>query len=596
MVVMPIPQIAIGDFDTAEIKEVQDALNACSEISNLHGPVNYQLPLSSSAKTLKWSFQFLLKERVDACICIDESFPLSSPIIFINKKYFCKWPHVEKFGKLCLFKPSTIFKQSDLKDIITYYIKKSFKLLNESIQGSNINDFKDEIQSYWEICAYSNYSKPVISILKPPFSTRVVTCWFGNHFILLAEKESQANKWLSNYSNLKNPQKLNFFNSILVNIGDNVIKPCNYPKTGNGLLRIFNDFKIVIDNEIKEIFATNPPLMIVNIAINTVYGDCIISSIQKSPEKSDLTKGGFRSIKNQPFELLKNRMFTSKSQNSNVTRADTSWVHGRDQNPKISILSEKVVTVIGCGSIGSAVSELLLKSGIGTINIIDGELLTTSNVSRHVLGMNSINKFKSLELGSKFRKAYPHCTVEAWYKNWQDIGNIYHTLESSDLILELTADKFSLQKLNRWHLNDNGRKTPVIYGYTENKATAGFCLTIGEDGGCIECAQDEFGEYKLKIINWPKDSLHQEPGCGAEFVSYGAVQLQSTTSLISKKALNILLKTPRESELECWIDNKQTVASLGGKWTEEWKKHNCFKDEGYLIFSQLIEKACPLCA
>lgn len=587
-------------MERSVIESIENTLLSDPHIGNLKVSDRGRLSQADKNFCQKWDFQFLLPEMVCASLRIDSDFPHSWPEIFIGKKYFCEWPHVEKNGKLCLFRPSEISDQSDERRIIACAIKRAYDLLRDSIKRENTADFRDEMHSYWEQCAPHRTSMRIISIVKSPFKTKIVSAYWAKSFVLLADNPKQAKQWLTNYYDCRYEAEYKFSNSIFVDIGKKIICPRSYPKNGNGFLRLLEDFDIDIDDEIQRAFTDLPPFIIIGINVETKHGDCLVALIQKTPAIVNLCKGGFRKISNLPLWLFKNRIFGLKLQNKNIERADVSWVHGRDRNrDAVDDLSGKTVTIIGCGSVGSSVAELLLKSGVGKMYLIDGDDLSTANVSRHVLGMDSTGKNKSLALHSAFRKSYPHATIKAYSQNWDRIEEkeIRKVFQSSDLILELTADKFSLQKLNIWHANENKRNTPIIYGYTENHAAAGFCITIGQNGGDIECALDKWGRYALKITKWPDDDIHQEAGCGAEFASYGAIELQYTTGLIARKAVEVLLQPyPLTSEIKCWVADKKTVVAAGGQWTKQWKDHPSFRDEGFITFSEEIEEDFQQCA
>ena len=574
-------------MDKKTIKSIENALRSNDYISNFKASDDICPSLFGEEFCQKWDFHFLLPRVIFASLCVKPDFPHSRPIIFIEKKHFRKWPHVEINGKLCLSEPP----EMDPKRIIAYTIKDAYDLLRDSIKGENIADFRDEMQSYWKQCAPHKAKIRIISIVSPPFKTKIVSAYQNEDFILLADNTEQAKQWLSNYYGPTSKKGCTFFNSIFVNIGNKIICPLDYPKNGVEFLKLLDPFYTRINNEIWKAFADSKSLIVTCINVETERGDCLVASIQNRPNKDKISKGGFRGVDKLSIPLFKNRLFSSKPQNSNVERADVSWIYGRDKNrKKVNILSKKNVTIIGCGSVGSSVAELLLKSGVGKMHLIDGDKLSTANVSRHVLGMNSYCGFKSIELCSKFRKSYPHAKIEADPDYWHEIKEFEEIFESSDLILELTADKYSFLKLNAWHTKTNKRNTPIIYGYTENHAVAGFCITIGKSGGDIECALDKQGQYQLQITKWPDGHIHQEAGCGAEFASYGAIELQYTTSLIARKAIEILLQQcPLISEIKCWVADKETVEAAGGEWDEEWKGcRSFFRDEGFLIFSKKL--------
>lgn len=48
-------------------------------------------------------------------------------------------------------------------------------------------------------------------------------------------------------------------------------------------------------------------------------------------------------------------------------------------------LSEAVVTIIGCGALGSAIAETLVRAGVGEIHLVDRDYVETSNLQRQQL-------------------------------------------------------------------------------------------------------------------------------------------------------------------------------------------------------------------
>ncbi len=53
-------------------------------------------------------------------------------------------------------------------------------------------------------------------------------------------------------------------------------------------------------------------------------------------------------------------------------------------------LSQRAVTIVGVGAIGSFVADLLVRSGIGLLSLVDGEILRPGNVVRHLAGLGLV--------------------------------------------------------------------------------------------------------------------------------------------------------------------------------------------------------------
>ena len=57
-------------------------------------------------------------------------------------------------------------------------------------------------------------------------------------------------------------------------------------------------------------------------------------------------------------------------------------------------LHEKSVLLIGCGSVGGFLAENLCQCGVGSLDILDNDILSVDNVHRHVLGFGDAVKGK----------------------------------------------------------------------------------------------------------------------------------------------------------------------------------------------------------
>lgn len=77
------------------------------------------------------------------------------------------------------------------------------------------------------------------------------------------------------------------------------------------------------------------------------------------------------------------------------------------------ILKNKMVSVIGCGALGSELADSLAKSGIGQMMLVDKEELKVHNVVRHTSGLDRVN--------------WPKVTAMHYYLLLHNPFVIYHT-------------------------------------------------------------------------------------------------------------------------------------------------------------------------
>lgn len=83
-------------------------------------------------------------------------------------------------------------------------------------------------------------------------------------------------------------------------------------------------------------------------------------------------------------------------------------------------LSGKLVSIVGCGSFGSALADMLVRAGLGKIILIDPELLSIENIGRHVLTSRDVGRAKVDALAERLREINPELDVDARRQRFQD--------------------------------------------------------------------------------------------------------------------------------------------------------------------------------
>ena len=78
------------------------------------------------------------------------------------------------------------------------------------------------------------------------------------------------------------------------------------------------------------------------------------------------------------------------------------------RNPKTyEIFSKKRVSLVGCGSVGSALGEMLVRAGIGELWLTDPDTLAPENLSRHVLTGADLGRPKAASAADACRALNP---------------------------------------------------------------------------------------------------------------------------------------------------------------------------------------------
>ena len=147
------------------------------------------------------------------------------------------------------------------------------------------------------------------------------------------------------------------------------------------------------------------------------------------------------------------------------------------RNPKErAALSGETVSVIGCGSVGSAVADMLVRAGLGRIVLIDPETLAIENVGRHILTARDVGQPKAIALAAHLREINPELAVESRVERFS----------AAEGLLASCVDSYRCQSMiNAVSL---ARRLPAVYAGIYGAAHAGevFCSVPGRTA-CLEC-------------------------------------------------------------------------------------------------------------
>ena len=208
-----------------------------------------------------------------------------------------------------------------------------------------------------------------------------------------------------------------------------------------------------------------------------------------------------------------------------------------------------------------------MQAGVGETILIDGDSLTTANISRHALGIGDIGFNKASTLQGALRRQFPHLTFDhAFPKRFERLSSkeLDH-LADADLIITAGIDFDGEAALDAW------RRTlpqPPAYMSTwvEAYAAAGHAVLLFGNKSILEgFAADERPRFRL--TDWPDvaGSLIVEAGCGNTFQPHGIVDLHPTVGLAANLALDTLLDKVPASCRRVWMGDPAIVESNGGK-------------------------------
>ena len=99
------------------------------------------------------------------------------------------------------------------------------------------------------------------------------------------------------------------------------------------------------------------------------------------------------------------------------------------------IMSSKVL-IVGLGGLGCAAAENLVRAGIGTIGLIDNDIVSLSNIHRQSLfNSKDIKKSKVSVAASKLKQINPLTKIKT-YKSRLNENNIEKIIKNYELIID----------------------------------------------------------------------------------------------------------------------------------------------------------------
>jgi len=157
--------------------------------------------------------------------------------------------------------------------------------------------------------------------------------------------------------------------------------------------------------------------------------------------------------------------------------ANTIFARNPDER---NALSQKHIAIVGCGSIGGAVADIAARTGVGTLTLIDPDVVSPENIGRHVLTPHAIGERKADALSSHLVSINPELVVNPLCRAFS--GDF---AETPDLIIS-AVDSFQCESLiNIYAL---GAKVPAIYAGVWGEASVGeLCYVIPGKTPCYHC-------------------------------------------------------------------------------------------------------------
>lgn len=525
-------------------------------------------------------------------------FPAVPPRIAVEdgEQWHLRIPHIESNGCVCLFPGQTSADQSNIGEVIDSVVARAVRTIRDGISGVNRGDFLTEVESYWKPDPDQKHSR-IFFIGNPAPPSRLVWSASVGRTVLVGDSKRQCIDWLENFHRgAKFRQQIE--NSLLLHTARGIY-PDGYFESSGDLIRYVEIHHPDQLNNLASLVTRSSRHPKVFLAMESGNGTALLAGFLtwKGPIVAPRSApyipqtglmNGFRNGKVSAPALV-GKFREGKFSRTPVFRAYPEWIHTRGGAAGIANLVDKSVVLIGAGSLGADVAQLLSNAGLQKLTIVDNDLLSMDNIGRHLLGAREVGMDKSVALRKHLLGQFPHVRINSYTKKWEALlDEDDFPLFKSDLIISLTGEWPSDSRLN---IELRARGGPLaIFGWTEPHGLAGHALLVAPRGGCAACGRNAFGEVNHRVTDWPQSQLQPIPACGGFYQPYGAVETGPIKSMIASLAIDCLQNSPKHSELRTWLGNRTQIENLGGKVTDEWLPR--LQDPS--VLGQTVSKRWPI--
>ncbi len=148
---------------------------------------------------------------------------------------------------------------------------------------------------------------------------------------------------------------------------------------------------------------------------------------------------------------------------------------------KQKAIFDATIAIIGVGALGSVSSQLLVRSGIGKIILIDRDVVEESNLQRQILfTKKDIGRSKAIASQERLEEISTYSKIESLpiHLSSKNIS----TIKNCNLILDCTDNLET-----RFLLNDFCKKEKIPWIYAAAIKEDGFVMPIFPNSSCLRC-------------------------------------------------------------------------------------------------------------
>jgi molybdopterin/thiamine biosynthesis adenylyltransferase len=374
------------------------------------------------------------------------------------------FPHLDKRWFICYHDNSLIFDLYKPDQMVEFCIQSVIDVFDNNTLD-DMNEISKEFPSYWD----NRYSVFGVLVDDDDYAYIYNNWYIGNNNILKIKTEDRPR--VSIYRIEKIPS-IHGINWPLENYSDfKVWLYRDYQKT---VREIEKNVKTQLMNYVFEI------TIIIYISSSNCYLGIKFNFLDPIVHKQK------RQVLKENTVILtlgrRHEVIRFNIDNYDVDR----FIKANDIENEISLMGRRIL-LIGAGTIGSNLANLLVRNGAGSgkdgiLVIVDNDRFNPYNFSRHFLGIDASGFNKSIALKDELFHIAPFANIVSENRGIQEVG-----IKGYEIIIDSTGE----EPLTIW-LNETLRETnyPALFVsvWIKGKGDAAECFSMtNEKGACHEC-------------------------------------------------------------------------------------------------------------
>ena len=256
--------------------------------------------------------------------------------------------------------------------------------------------------------------------------------------------------------------------------------------------------------------------------------------------ESPLMTYGFAALYDRQIPAKKNKFADRKDSSYglkvlpiSVVKIDDRYLAQRNM-PKLKTLAGKNLAVVGCGTIGGYLSDMLVKAGAGTcggkLTLVDFDRLLPQNLGRHRLGFPDLLLNKAVAMAKELKRQAPGVEIRALPVDVRQAQ-----LGELDLLIDATGE----ESLGHWLCDHYPHPIPMLSVWIEGPGTAVRALMrTNASEACYRCLWHSNRRGELRSTLAPLPEILAGHGCEGLYVPFPASVSVHAASLGAEMALD----------------------------------------------------------